>query len=248
MCIKSTTTEPPRPNPIGEERPFAGKDQGIGLELIKRISAGDPEAWAVFLGVVHERACRMVQDALAGQTEQRSATLERLIRAYQGDELQIQAALLTAQTAFRRGLLERCESAQITDERDYVSALINLTYNRWQSRNYVDKKMRRQTAAGQSHTSDDDSLSSWLTQAPDPSPGPDHQPILQDFYENLVEEIHLMSSTLKPHEREIVFLRLFERLTYEQIHQRVGKSIATVQGVCQRVLAHLRRRFRDSLP
>ena len=72
--------------------------------------------------------------------------------------------------------------------------------------------------------------------------------MLDDFYEKLVEEIHLMSSGLKPGEPEVVYLRLFQGLTYEQIGREVGKSTASVHRICQQVVAHLRRRFRDSAP
>ena len=70
--------------------------------------------------------------------------------------------------------------------------------------------------------------------------------MVEDFYEKLVEEIHLMSSGLKPGEPEIVYLRLFQGMTYEQIAREVGKSTASVGRICQQVVAHLRRRFRDS--
>jgi DNA-directed RNA polymerase specialized sigma24 family protein len=242
---------------MSEHPPSVPDDQGphptekeptIDAELLRRLAAGDPRASAAFLAVVHDRACRLVQDALAGPADRRPAAVERLIRAYRRDELQIQAALLSAQTSFRRHLLDLSQSAEVKDDRDYVTALISLTYNRWQRQHYGDKRAHRQAAAGSGGNGDGDSATARLTRAVDPRPGPDHRPMLDDFYEKLVEEIHLLCSGLKAGEPEIVYLRLFQGMTYEQIAREVGKSTASTYRVCQQVVAHLRRRFRDSAP
>ena len=197
--------------------------------------------------MVHDRACRLVQDALAGSANSGRPRVERLIRAYRRDDLQIQAALLSAQTSFRRHLMDLSQSAEVKDDQDYVTALISLAYNRWQRQKYGDKKARRQAALGSSGNGKDDSATR-LNHAVDPRPGPDHRPILDDFYEKLVEEIHLLSSGLRPGEPEVVYLRLFQEMTYEQIAREVGKSTASVHRVCQQAVAHLRQRFRDSAP
>ena len=195
--------------------------------------------------MVHDRACRLVQDALAGSADQRPAAVDRLIRAYRRDDLQIQAALLSAQTSFRRHLMDLTQSAEVKDDRDYVTALISLAYNRWQRQNYGDKKAHRHAALGSSSNGKGD-CQAVLTQAVDPRPGPEHRPVIDDFYEKLVEEIHLMSNGLRPGEAEVVYLRLFQEMTYEQIAREVGKSTAGVHRVCQQVVAHLRQRFRNS--
>jgi DNA-directed RNA polymerase specialized sigma24 family protein len=235
--------EPPQPN---KNRPRPSETvANIDEDLLERITAGDPQASAAFLGLVHDRACRLVQDALAGSADQRPAAVDRLIQAYRRDDLQIQAALLSAQTSFRRHLLDLTQSAEVKDDRDYVTALISLAYNRWQRQNYGDKKARRHAALGSSTNGDDD-CQAVLTQAVDPHPGPEHRPVIDDFYEKLVEEIHLMSNGLRPGEAEVVYLRLFQDMTYEQIAHEVGKSTAGVHRVCQQVVAHLRQRFRSS--
>jgi DNA-directed RNA polymerase specialized sigma24 family protein len=235
---------PPNQDNPGE----VGQKPGLDSELIGRISAGDPKASAAFVAMVHDRAWRMVQDALAGPSDRRSAPLERLIRAYQRDDLQIQAALLTAQTSFHRRLLKLSQEGDVKDDQDYVTALISLAYNQWQRQHYDDKKMRSESASGAFRKGDDDTSTTRLTQTADPHPGPDHQPMLEDFYEKLVEEIHLMSSGLKPGEADVVYMRLFEGLRYEQIAKGVGKSTSGVHRICQQAVAHLRRRFRDSAP
>ena len=126
----------------GEPTQPAEPGPAIDAELIRRIAEGDPRASAAFLAVVHDRACRLVQDALSGPADRRSAAVERLIRAYRRDDLQIQAALLSAQTSFRRHLLDITQAAEGSEGRwrDYVTALISLTYNRWGSTKYSDKR------------------------------------------------------------------------------------------------------------
>lgn len=212
-------------------------------DIAGRIAAGDAQASATFMAMVHDRACGLVQEALIGAEGQRSPAVERLVRAYRRDELQIQAALLSAQTTFRRHLLKNSDSAEIRDERDCVTALISLAYNRWQRQRYEDRKAQGQAALGSS--GDRDVL---LAEVADPDPGPDHLPMIADFYEKLVEEVHLLCSELKPGEPEAVFLRLFEELTYDQISRRVGRPVSSVHRICQQVKAHLLRRFRDSAP
>jgi RNA polymerase sigma factor (sigma-70 family) len=230
-----------------ENSPLDETASGIDHELLRRIPAGDPQASAAFLAAVHDRAFRLVQDTLAGPADRRSAVVERLIRAYRRDDLQIQAALLSAQTSFRRHLLDLSQSGEVKDDQDYVTALISLAYNRWQRQKYGDKKTHRQAAAGESSNGRDDAATR-LARVVDPRPGPEQRPILDDFYEKLVEEIHLMSNGLRPGEPEVVYLRLFQGLTYEQIAREVGKSTATVHRICQQVVAHLRQRFQDSAP
>jgi RNA polymerase sigma factor (sigma-70 family) len=72
--------------------------------------------------------------------------------------------------------------------------------------------------------------------------------VIEDFYEKLVEEIHLLCSGLREGEDQIVYLRLFHEMTYEEIAREVDKSTATVYRICQQVVRHLRQRFRDSAP
>ncbi len=230
----------------GEAARAGGSGPGIDTELLRRVCEGDDGASAAFLAAVQDRAWRMVLDALRGPPDRRSPALERLIRAYRRDPLQIQAALLSAQTSFRRHLLGLVQAEEIRDDRDYVTALITLTYNRWQRRHYRDTQACVQSVVGSS--GDEDLATTWLSRAADPRPGPDHRPIVEDFYAKLVEEIHLMSKDLRPGEPEVVFLRLFEEMTYEQIGRKVGKSTASVGRICQKVVDHLRRRFRDSAP
>ncbi len=232
----------------GEPAQRDGKPTALDSEFLRRIAAGDQQASAAFLALVHDRACQLVEDALTGPPQRRSAVVERLIRAYCRDDLQIQAALLSAQTSFRRYLLDLTQSGDIRDDRDYVSALISLAYNRWQRQHYSTKKTQRQMAAAAPRNGDDDQAPARLTQVADSRPGPDHKTTIEDFYEKLLEEIHLMSAGLKPGEADVVYLRLFQELTYEQISGEVGKSIASVHRICQQVVAHLRQRFRDSAP
>jgi len=59
-------------------------------------------------------------------------------------------------------------------------------------------------------------------------------------------EIHVFSDGLKSGEAEVVYLRLFAGMTYEQIAREVNKSTASVYRICQQVIAHLRQRFRES--
>jgi hypothetical protein len=233
-------------SPRDGESACSSKEPPLDAALVERIGAGDPQASAAFLAMVHDRACRIVQDALTSAGPQRSIAVERLIRAYRRDDLQIQAALLSAQTSFQRHLLDLARSAEVPDGDDYVTALITLAYNRWQRRNYGDKRSRVQAALGASGNETRESESA-LSRAADPRPGPDNRPVLADFYEKLVEEIHFLCSELKPGEPEVVYLRLFHEFTYEQIAREVGKSTAGVHRICQQVVTHLRRRFRDSV-
>lgn len=220
---------------------------GIDVVLLRRVAAGDATAAAAFLDAVHDRACRMVEDALSGPPGRRPAVLDRLIRAYGGDDLEIQAALLSAQTSFRRHLMSITDADAIRDDRDYVTALISITYNRWQRQHYREKQLTHQAALGSTKEDDSDLTTTWLSRAPDPRPGPDYQPMVDDFYEKLVEEIELMSQQLRPGEPEIISLRLFEGMSYEEIGRQVGKSTATVGRVCQQAVTYLRQRFRDAL-
>ena len=121
--------EPPRSNdgescPANEEPCPAGKEPVIDAELPRRIAAGNPQASAVYKVFVHERACRLGQEAQAGR---RSTTMERHIRAYRRDDFQMQASLLSVQTALHRRLQDLAQSAEINDDRDSATALISLT-------------------------------------------------------------------------------------------------------------------------
>jgi RNA polymerase sigma factor (sigma-70 family) len=214
--------------------------------LLRRIAAGDVQASAAFLTIVHDRANRMVQEALAGPAQRRSPALDRLIRAYRRDDRQIEAALLSARTSFLRHLVDMTQEAAVSDDSDYVTALISLTYNRWQRQNYGDKKSRQQAGTGALRNGMDETAGTLLARAADPRPGPEHRPVIEDFYEKLVEEIHLLCSELRPGEPEIIYLRLFHEMTYEEISRKVGRSTASVYRICQQVIRHLRQRFRES--
>jgi RNA polymerase sigma factor (sigma-70 family) len=224
-----------------------GTETGIDAELVRRIAEGDPQASAAFLAIVHDRACQLVREALTGSADRQPPVVVRLIRAYQHDDLQIQAALLSAQTSFRRQLTDLALVAEVKDDREYVTALITLAYNHWQRRKYRDKQLLRQTALGSSRNGQDDPAT-VLSRAADTRPGPEHRPMIDDFYEKLVEEIHLMCRELKPGEARVVELRLFQGMTYEQIAREVGKSTASAHRICQQMVAYLQRRFRDSAP
>ncbi len=235
-------------NAAAQTQGRSSNEPTVDADLLRRIAAGDVEASAAFLTIVHDRANRLVQEALTGAPGRRSAPVDRLIRAYRRDDRQIEAALLSARTSFLRHLLDLTQEAAVSDDRDYVTALISLTYNRWQRQNYGDQKTRRQAAVGAAHNGADETADALLTRAVDPRPGPEDRPVIEDFYEKLVEEIHLLCSGLRPGEAENVYLRLFHEMTYEEIAREVDKATATVYRICQQVVRHLRKRFRDSAP
>jgi len=217
----------------------------ISSELLERVSERDPQACVEFLTAVHQCAWQLVQDALEGRAGTQSARIRWLIQAYRRDELQIQAALLSAQTSFRRHFLDAFDPLQINDDKDYVTALIGLAYRHWQRREYRDKQTRRHAATGNPARASE--RISVLDQLAHPGPSPDHDVVVKDFYEKLVEEVHLFSRGLKEGEAEVIYLRLFQEMTYEQIGARVNKSVATVCRICQQAIVHLRKRFRDSM-
>jgi hypothetical protein len=170
--------------------------------MLQRVSERDPQACAQFLTLVHERACRLVQDALVGRAGEQSGRIAWLIHAYRRDELQIQAALLSAQTSFQRHFLDKVDSSQIKDDKDYVTALIGLAYRRSQRREYRDKQTLRQAAVGNAPlVREGEAL---LARLPDPARGPEHRVVVNDFYEKLVEEVHLFSRGLKERDAKVV--------------------------------------------
>jgi RNA polymerase sigma factor (sigma-70 family) len=217
----------------------------IDSGLLRRVSERDPHACGQFLAMVHERACRLVQDALTGRVGERSGRIAWLIHAYRRDELQIQAALLSAQTSFHRHFLDTVDTSQINDDKDYVTALIGQAYRRWKRREYRDQQTLRHTAAGNAPLAGNGKT--LLAQLADSAPGPEQQVVVNDFYEKLVEEIHLFSRGLNEREAQVVSLRLFQEMTYEQIAAEVNTSVATVCRICQQAIAHLRKRFRESI-
>jgi hypothetical protein len=217
----------------------------IDAGLLKRLADEDPAAWAQFLGMIHDGACASIQRALRGELGTPSAGVRRLIRAYRNDDLQIQAALLTARTSLQRHLLNPKAGGDLPQDVDHVAALIRIAYNHWQRQNYRDRQAAGQAAAGGAAGSD--SGTTLLERAVDPSPGPDRRENSREIVEKIYEVIHEYCKGHDDATRAVIFLKLFTTQTQTRIAQEVGVTNAKVSRVCDVFFAHLRRWYRVSL-
>jgi hypothetical protein len=217
----------------------------IDPELLGRLADEDPIAWAQFLGMIHDSACAAIQRALRGDPEKPSVGVRRLIRAYRNDDLQIQAALLTARTSLQRHLLNPKRTGDLPQDVDHVAALIRIAYNHWQRQNYRDRQSAEQTAAG--GAAGMDGGPTLLERAADPSPGPDRRATSREIVEIIYEVIHEYCKGHDDATRAVIFLKLFTTQTQSRIAQEVGVTNAKVSRVCDVLFTHLRRWYRVSL-
>ena len=221
----------------------------IPAALLERLNSNDSGAWLEFLQKVWGHAWEQVDDALKNGLKEADPKVQAVIRAYQGKVEELPAALQTALTNFRGLFTSGQSSHRLTlkeaTREDCVLELLRITYNRWQNGDRREKVMRAAAALGAAGPRD--GRYALLDAVADRRPGPEDGVDLADFFRNLNEEVVEFALTMKgKYIPEIVFMRLYQNRTYEDIATVLGLSPATAQRKVELLLRHLRKRFSTS--